>query len=185
MVSRCIGTLTNQNRPLCGIGQTGQAVFITIIALINTAWNILIETLSTVVGLSLSRDALSRGMQVRWIDDGFYSTICSAKDASATFISIITSTINVVIRALTAKPLSYTDVGSDKIDSNVQMMTTMALTSLNNMLNQLMLGFFYPFMVIQKITVCQANGVTAVIGMSGFNISIGIPEMQVCDHVCV
>lgn len=63
-LARCIGTLVNQNRPLCGIGQTGQAVFTTMVVLINAAWNIFSETLTTVLGLSLD-DTTHKGIQVR------------------------------------------------------------------------------------------------------------------------
>ena len=97
-IARCIGTLTNQNRPMCGLGQAGQAAFITLIALIHSGWNVFIETLTTIIGLSLSQDAKARGMQIRWIDDNFYSVMCSAKDITATLISIITSTLNFLVQ---------------------------------------------------------------------------------------
>ena len=66
-IARCIGTLTNQNRPLCGIGQTGQAVFTTMIVLVNSAWNIFVETLTTIIGLTLATkdDPLSQSIRIR------------------------------------------------------------------------------------------------------------------------
>ena len=181
-LARCIGTLTNQNRPMCGIGQTGQAVFATYVALMQSAWSIFVETITTVIGLSLSNDAASRGgVQVRWIDDSFYSVVCSAKDASATFVSIITSTVNVAVQHISSSrrlPAAYLEMGASKIDSNFQLMFTMVMTSVNNLLNQILLGFFYPFMALQKVVVCEANGVVALVSNTGFNVSIGIPEIQ-------
>ena len=51
-------------RPLCGIGQTGQAVFTTQIVLVNGAWSIFVETITTLVGLGLSKDPGNDGIQV-------------------------------------------------------------------------------------------------------------------------
>ena len=117
--------------------------------------------------------------QVRWIDDSFYSAICSAKDASATFISIVTSVVNVVVQSITQTPVTYMETGAQRVDSNFQAFFTMAMTSVNNLLNQICLGLFYPFLAMQKVLVCNTNTVTALVANSGFKISIGIPEIQV------
>ena len=178
-IARCIGTLTNQNRPLCGIGQTGQAIFTTNVVLVNAAWNIFTETLSHVFGLALEDQSVNRGgIQIKWIDDGFYSAICSAKDATATFISIVTSVINYVVQSVTAQPLTYLDMNAQKIDSNFQAMFTMILSSLNNFLNQIVLGIFYPILAMQKAMICQTNSVLAIVKPFGVQVTIGIPEIQ-------
>lgn len=177
-IARCIGTLTNQNRPLCGIGQTGQAVFMTMISMQNAAWNMFIETISTVIGLSLS----NRGptdVRVEWIDDGFYSAVCSAKDASATFISIITSTVNFIVQSITSRPVTYIESGAQKIDSNFQAMFTLTLTSINNLLNQIVLGVFYVMFAMQKIVVCETNSILGVVDGIGFKVTLGMAEVQV------
>lgn len=178
-LARCIGTLTNQNRPMCGIGQTGMAFYMVNIVAAETVWRIFIETITTIVGLSLTLDPLARGAQVRWIDDSFFAAMCTAKDASASFISILTSVINFITQSLTSQPISYTETGAQRLDSNFQAMFTLIVTSLNNMLNQIALGALYPFMAMQKVLVCELNTVTAVVSLSGFKISIGIPEIQV------
>ena len=118
-------------------------------------------------------------MQVRWIDDGFYSAICSAKDASATFISILTSVINFIVQSVAAKPVSYMEMGAQKVDSNFEAMFTMVVTSLNNLLNQVALMMFYPFLAMQKVAVCQTSSVMALVENAGFKITIGVPEIQV------
>jgi hypothetical protein len=190
-IARCIGTLTNQNRPMCGIGQTGQAVLTTMIVLINSAWNIFVETLTTILGLTLAPndDPLSQSIRIKWIDDSFYSAVCSAKDASATFISILTSTINYVFQSISSKPVSYMDMAATKVDSNTNVMFTMAITSLNNFLNQIALGVFYPLFALQKSMVCSTNSVLAISDALGFSISIGIEAIQVrvmfSGRVCV
>lgn len=122
-IARCIGTLTNQNRPLCGIGQTGQAVFTTTVVLVNAAWNIFTETLTTIIGLGLD-DTTQTGIQIKWIDDSFFSAICSAKDAVATFISIFTSVINFIVQSVTSRPISYMEMNAQKVDSNFQVLFT-------------------------------------------------------------
>lgn len=178
-LARCIGTLTNQNRPMCGIGQTGKAVYMVNVVMAETVWQIFIETITTIVGLSLTLDPLKRGIQVKWIDDSFFAAMCTAKDASASFISIITSVINFIARSVTKSPVTYVETGAQRLDSNFQAMFTLIVTSLNNMLNQIALGLLYPLMAMQKVLVCELNTVTSVVSQSGFHITIGIPEIQV------
>lgn len=177
-IARCIGTLTNQNRPLCGIGQTGQAVFMTMISMQNAAWNMFVETIATVIGLSLTNRE-STEVRVEWIDDGFYSAVCSAKDASATFISIITSTVNFIVQSISSRPVTYIEMGAQKIDSNFQAMFTLTLTSINNLLNQIVLGVFYVMFAMQKIVVCETNSILGVVDEIGFKVTLGMAEVQV------
>lgn len=177
-LARCIGTLTNQNRPLCGIGKTGQAVLISFIVLLETAWNIFLETITTILGLALSPTPLQDGIQVRWIDDGFYGAICSCKDALVSFISILTSVINFVVQSVTREPLSYTDAGAQRLDSNFQAMFTLVITSFNSLLSQIMLAILYIFIVIQKVAICEMGALMALVSKTGFQVTIGIPEIQ-------
>lgn len=177
-LARCIGTLTNQNRPLCGIGKTGQAILVTAIVMVETAWHILLETITTIIGLSLSTTPVADGIQVRWIDDGFYGAICSAKDAIVSFISVLTSIINFIAQSVTKEPISYTESGSQRIDSNFQAMFTLVVTSFNNLLSQLMLGVLYVFLALQKVAICELGSLMALISNTGFKITIGIPEIQ-------
>jgi hypothetical protein len=177
-IARCIGSLVNIRRPLCNIGGTGAAVFTTMITLVDTSRAILVETVTTIVGLSLSEDPLSRGVRIRWIDDGFYSAVCSAKDASASLSSILASTVNGVVNSAAGKPVSYVELGAGTFDSNFQAMFSMATSSFINLLNQMALGFFYPLLAMQKVVVCQLNSLTALTDQSGFRIQIGIPAIQ-------
>lgn len=117
-------------------------------------------------------------MQVKWIDDGFYSAICSAKDAVATFISIFTSVINFVVQSITSRPISYMEMNAQKVDSNFQAMFTMIITSLNSMIYQIALGMFYPFIAIQKAAICETNSVMMIVDKMGFKVTLGIPEIQ-------
>jgi len=52
-LAKCIGTLTNQNRPLCGIGQTAQATYITLVAAMQSAYTVIVQTLAVILKLSL------------------------------------------------------------------------------------------------------------------------------------
>lgn len=71
------------------------------------------------------------------------------------------------------------EMGAHKVDSNFQAMFTLVLTSFNSMLQQLALGPFYVLFAIQKIVVCQTDGIVALVADTGFKITIGIPEIQV------
>jgi hypothetical protein len=180
-LAKCIGTLTNQNRPLCGIGKTGEAMFTTQVVMIEASWRMFVEGVTTIIDLSLSSstDSNDDGFQVKWIDDGFYSSICTAKDATAAFISVLTSTINIIVQYVgEQQPVTYMEMNAQKVDSNFQAMFTMIVTSMNNLLNQIAIGIFYVYMAMQKIIVCETNSIVALISNTGFEIYIGIPEIQ-------
>ncbi len=147
------------------------------VVLINAAWNIFIESLTSIIGLGLD-DSSNTKVQVKWIDDSFYSTMCSAKDALATSISIFTSVINFIVQSITARPVTYLEMNAQKVDSNFQAMFTMILTRLNDMLFSIGLGIFYPFFAMQKVAICETNSVMAVIDKLGFHVTLGIPEIQ-------
>jgi len=107
--------------------------------------------------------------------------ICSAKDIGATFISIITSFINFVaikVDQMNAAP-TYVQGGAGKIDSTFNAMSTMVMTSLNFLLNQILLILIYPFIVMHKVMVCQVNGILAMISeASQVDINIGNAKFQ-------
>ena len=65
------------------------------------------------------------------------------------------------------------------MDSNFQAMFTLIITSFNNMLNQMLLGFLYPFFALQKTTICQLNTLMAFVDLTGYKVTIGMPEIQV------
>jgi hypothetical protein len=179
-IAKCIGTLTNQNRPLCGLGQTGQALFMTVISMTQAGWTVFAETVGTLLDLTLKdAEEAKKNIQIKWIDDSFFSVMCSAKDATASFVSILTSTINFVVLSVTKKPVAYLEVGAQRVDSNFQAMFTMITTSFNNLINQIMLGFFYAMFALQKVIVCELNTAVALLDWTGINVTIGIPEIQV------
>lgn len=179
-IARCIGTLTNQNRPLCGIGKTAEALYITQMSLIQGAYNIVVETVSTLIGFGLKNYEEEKKIGIlRWMDDAFFSTMCSAKDAIASFVSILTSVINFVVQSVTQKPVTYLEMGAQRVDSNFQSMFTLVITAFNNLLNQMFLGYLYPFFALQKTTICQLNTVMAFVDVTGYKLTIGMPEIQV------
>lgn len=111
-LAKCIGTLTNQNRPLCGIGKTAAALYTTQLSMLHGAYSIVVETVSTLVGFGLANyEETQRIGILRWMDDAFYSTMCSAKDAIASFVSILTSVINFVVQSVTQSPTTYLEMG--------------------------------------------------------------------------
>lgn len=179
-LARCIGTLTNQNRPLCGIGKTAEALFTTQIAMIHGAYMVVVETVSTIIGFSLQKyEKDDKIVIMRWMDDAFFSYMCSAKDAIASFVSILTSVINFVVQSVSQKPVTYLEMGAQRVDSNFQAMFTLIITSFNNLLSQMLLGMLYPYFALQKTTICQLNTLMAFVDMTGYKVTIGMPEVQV------
>lgn len=179
-IARCIGTLTNQNRPLCGIGKTAEALYTTQVSLVHGGYMIVTETVSTVVGFGLKNFEGSEKIGIlRWMDDAFFSTMCAAKDAIAGFVSILTSVINFVVQSVTQKPATYLEMGAQRVDSNFQAMFTLVITSFSNLLNQILLGILYPYFALQKTTICQLNTVMAFVDITGYKVTIGMPEVQV------
>lgn len=184
-LARCIGTLTNQNRPLCGIGKTAEALYVTQVSLIHGAYMIIVETVSTMIGFGLMNYEDDKQIGIlRWMDDAFFSYMCAAKDAIASFASILTSVINFVVQSVSQQPATYLEMGAQRVDSNFQAMFTLIITSFNNLLSQILLGFLYPYFALQKTTICQLNTLMAFVDITGYKLTIGMPEIQVSPIFC-
>lgn len=153
---RCIGTLTNQNRPLCGLGQHIQALFIKSIAGYQRMWDVLVQVLAAMVDISFKNPAT--GIQIDLLDETFYSVMCPAKDAVASLISVVTATINAVVQKFASyrqRSSRNPSMTSSSVDPNFNAMFTLFATSVNTLINQVALGMFYPLMAAQKVYVCQ------------------------------
>ena len=149
----CVGTPVHQRRPLCGIGgllrQTGR------MGLLSTqgAWSIFTEMLT----LSLRLSLLSmKEAYLLWPEDSFLCFVCQAKDSSAIFFSILTSTINSALQ-LGRADIGYMYGGASNVDTNADAVLTISSTALNAFMHQLALYPLYGLAVSHQIMMCQVS----------------------------
>ena len=82
-VVSCIGTVVNQNRPLCNIGLVLKSYAESSLSMILGAWLVFTETYTDVLDAALLGP--SRNSRIEWVDDAFFGYICSAKVRGASF----------------------------------------------------------------------------------------------------
>jgi hypothetical protein len=90
-VVKCVGTVVNQNRPLCNIGLLMASYTETSLLMMMGAWTIFTETYSKILDAALIGPQNS--LQVEWVDDAFFGYVCSAKDVLGQMTSVITSSV--------------------------------------------------------------------------------------------
>jgi len=149
----CVGTPVHQRRPLCGLGgllrQTGR------MGLLSTqgAWAVFTEMLT----LSLRLSLLSvKEAYLLWPEDAFLCYVCQAKDSSAVFFSILTSTINSALQ-LGRADIGYMYGGASNVDTNADAVLTISSTALNAFMHQLALYPLYGLAVMHQIMMCQVR----------------------------
>ncbi len=76
-VVSCIGTVVNQNRPLCNVGLVLKSYMEGTLSMVLGAWLIFTETYSTLLDSALIGP--SDSINIEWVDDAFFGYICSAK----------------------------------------------------------------------------------------------------------
>lgn len=181
-IARCIGTVVNQNRPLCNVGLFLQTTVRESLSLLIGAWLIFTESYGDILSLSLDKKSRS-GMDIQWIDDGFYGYICSAKDRLGQASAILTSTVGAVIftQNQNSRDVTREQGGARKIDTTAS--TSIILNSINSFLYQLSLLPLYTMIATQKVMVCTTRSVTGIIGTSGFEITIGRGDLQRASDV--
>jgi hypothetical protein len=172
---RCIGTLTNQNRPLCGIGQFLQSQFLMVVEQFEKAWDITVQTLAAMLGLALGA---ADEVHIDFLDETFYSIMCPAKDGVATLISVVTATVNALVQKVVQKANSSPMLAANTIDPNFYAMFTLFATSVNTLINQVALFAFYPLMAMQKVYACQVQGFVAIVDSLGMHVTVGNARIQ-------
>jgi hypothetical protein len=173
-LARCIGTMVHQSRPLCAIGMTLQAMVNEQTSLLHGAWLIVAETMVAVLA---APGGITPSTSISWPDQAFYGFICSAKDVSATGISIAMSSINGVVQSIGQIPVAEASRQTHVIDNRALALFTMTTTAITNLLHQMSLSPLYAMIAVQKTMVCGANSVMAVLDSSG-TITIGDPAIQ-------
>ena len=170
-VARCIGSQVNQLRPLCAVGGITESTYFAMLSGIQGVWSIIASALVTIIQ---SAGGLDPPKSIDWPDQVFYGLVCSMKDIVASQVSVLTSTVNGIIQA--SVPIASAALG-EPVDNKFLAMFTLTMTSVTNFLFQLALAPLYAAVAAQKVVVCQANSLVAVIAGDN-HISIGDPEIQ-------
>ena len=76
-VTSCIGTIVNQNRPLCNAGLVLKSYTEGTLSMVLGAWLIFTETYTTILDAALLGPPKSTNIE--WVEDAFFGYICSAK----------------------------------------------------------------------------------------------------------
>ena len=170
-IARCIGSQVNQLRPLCAVGGVTESTYFAMLAGIQGIWSIIASTLVTIIQTS---GGLKPPVSIDWPDQVFYGLVCSMKDAIASQISILTSTVNGVVQV--SMPIAQSLLG-EPVDNQFLAMFSLTMTSVTNFLFQICLAPLYAAIAVQKVVVCQANSLIGVIAGPN-HIMIGDPEIQ-------
>lgn len=169
-LARCIGTLVHQRRPLCAIGMHLQSLIALQLSAIEGAWLVISETIVSVITLS---EGLGPPKSINWPDQAFYSYVCSAKDISATGISIAVASITNIIQFIVNDPTTNL---RQQWTNHAMAQYTMVITAMTNFMNQVMLYSLYALIAIQKTLICNANSVIALV--AGDKVTVGDPSIQ-------
>jgi hypothetical protein len=172
-VARCIGTMVHQRRPLCSIGMNLAATVQNLLSLTEGAWLIISETMAGVLALS---GGVAPPSSISWPDQAFFGYVCSAKDVTATGISIVTSSINGIVQSVGETPVAQ--ASQTQISNNAFILFSMTMAATTNFLNQIALMPLYAMMATQKTFICSANSVLAVVGQDKMSVTLGDPEVQ-------
>jgi hypothetical protein len=76
-VVSCIGTVVNQNRPLCNLGLVLKSYTESTLSMVLGAWLIFTETYTAILDSALLGP--SSRTDIEWVDDAFFGYICTAK----------------------------------------------------------------------------------------------------------
>lgn len=172
-IARCIGTMVHQRRPLCSIGMFLSSTVQNSLSFTEGAWLIVSETMVSVLAAS---GGVKPPDEITWPDQAFFGYICSAKDMSATAISIITSSINGVVQSVGEMPVAQASQAS--ISNNALIMFSMTMAATTNFLSQIALLPLYMMMATQKIFICNANSILAVVGQDMMSMTLGDSTLQ-------
>lgn len=176
---RCVGTLVNEMRPLCAIGQTLSFKGSESLQMIQGGWVIIAEMLSSTLRMSLSD---SKSINIEWPDDVFMGYICNAKDLSVEFWAIFTSTLNSLMHLSVTGP-SHSFSNGGRIDKNKDASLTIKSTALNAFIAQFTLLPIYQLLAMKQILTCQVNGVLSLMDISSYKIRIMSPDLVEADNI--
>jgi hypothetical protein len=165
---RCVGTLVNQMRPLCGVGQVLTVKGSEYLVLYQSGWTLIAQMIALSLKLGLDPGT---SLDITWIDDAFMGYMCNAKDYSVEFWSIFTSLMDALMHRVNTNP-AHSFRGSGSIDRNVDAALTIRSTTLNAFLAHITMLPFYMMIAMKQIYMCQVNGLLALLDVTGFKLRI-------------
>ena len=165
---KCVGTPVNQMRPLCGLGQMMRKSGNLGLRATQGAFRLFVEMIALTLELTMTR---IDNVRLLWPEDGFMCYICTAKDASAEFFSVLTATINSLMQ-LGNPDLAFMYGSASNVDTNADAMLTISATALNGFMHQANLMPLYGMVVSHQIMMCKLTGVIALLDNTGFVLSI-------------
>jgi hypothetical protein len=187
-VVQCVGTVVNQNRPLCNVGLVLKSHADTVLSTSLGAWLIFTETYTSILDNALLGP--SEGFGVEWVDDAFFGYVCTAKDMLGQGTAILTSSIGAALVTSEKKVRAMMDEGDisgalkhDISDDAFTAGVTMAMSGINSFMYQLVMLPLYILVAMQKTMVCTAKDVFAVFDETGFVVRVGRGDLQAASSV--
>lgn len=165
---RCIGTLVNEIRPLCALGLTLSSFGTQALEFYQGAWVILAEMLVLVLRLGLNP---GNSLNIEWVEDVFMGYICSAKDFQTQFWSVLTSLLNMLVQTISKQLIRKYSSGS-QMNNNIDASSTIQSTTFNAFLAQISYFPLYSMISMEKIYLCQINGMLAILDNTGYAVRI-------------
>ena len=212
-VVQCVGTIVNQNRPLCNVGLVLKSYMDGVLAMTLGAWLVFTESYTGILDAALLGP--SQSTNIEFVDDAFFGYVCTAKvsgETTALYVShtntdicmcvchvkdlmgqatsILTSTIGAGITTghrtallASARSTSSTPGLREVSDDAFTASVTMILNGVNAFMFQCALFPLYVLIATQKTIVCTANDVFGIFDATGFTVRVGKPELQKASDV--
>ena len=209
-VVQCVGTIVNQNRPLCNVGLVLKSYMDGVLAMTLGAWLVFTESYTGILDAALLGP--SQNTNIEFVDDAFFGYVCTAKvsttagmnaassywlvdpclsqDLMGQATSILTSTIGAGITTghraalmASARSTSSTPGLREISDDAFTASVTMILNGVNAFMFQCALFPLYVLIATQKTIVCTANDVFGIFDATGFTVRVGKPELQKASDV--
>lgn len=156
-VAKCIGTPVNLNRPLCGVGLVMKSYSSLTLESVKGAYTIFSEMFFVMLKLKNRKNIVG---DLTWPDETFFGYVCTAKDMSAEFTSILTSTVNSIIQlSQTGGPLIQK---ISNIDSSSHVSLSMTMSAMTGFFYQIFLFPIYSMTISRSILLCQAQGLISL-----------------------
>lgn len=180
-VRRCVGTMVNMKAPLCNLGNRMAKMTDTLRIGMHATWLAISHTVVVVVELTEERRNIYR---ITWPQEFFMAAVCNMKDSIVEQVATLTSVSGAVLASMHVNDIpspSY-DANDAAIDVRVHGKQIMFITSMTNLLSNIMMYPIYIAVASQKVTACRMDSflvmVNRAIDAAGTEIQIlrGTPE---------
>lgn len=178
-VVQCVGSTVNLERVFCNVGGVLQSHAMTWLTAAHGAWKVVAETYRNILTVSLNPGA--DRFTAEFVDDSFYSVVCSAKDELAQISALITSIIgHFVLNFGRTKDLPNLDgTAYVNLDTRQSAKDSLILTGTTSMLYQMALAPLFAIVSVQKVITCTTNGLIATVtDTSKFDLTIGRNDLR-------